>query len=61
MPTYWVRYEDLVLNPQPVLIELFKFMFEVDSLEGTVVEKRILDYCAKGHTAATVYKLKAQP
>lgn len=61
VPTYWVRYEDLVLNPQPVLMELFSFMLDVASIEGTVLEKRIIDYCAKGHEAATVYKLKAKP
>ena len=61
LPTYYVRYEDLVLNPKPVLVELFCFMLEVPSIEGTVCEKRILDYCAKGSDAAAVYKMKAQP
>ena len=61
VPTYYVRYEDLVLNPNPVLMELFCFMLEVPSIDGTVVEKRIIDYCAKGSDAAAVYKLKAQP
>ena len=61
VPIYWVRYEDLVLNPKPALLELFSFMLDVPSLEGTVCEKRIIDYCAKGSEAATVYKMKAQP
>ena len=61
IPTYYVRYEDLVIDPKPVLMELFAFMLEVSSIEGTIVEKRILDYCAKGNNAASVYKLKAQP
>ena len=56
-----MRYEDLVLNPKPILNELFCFMFEVTSIEGTVLEKRIADYCVKGHSAAAAYKLKAQP
>ena len=55
LPTYYVRYEDLVLNPQPVLMELFRFLLEVPSIEGTVVEKRILDYCAKGSESAAAY------
>ena len=59
MPTYFVRYEDLVLNPLPVLTELFCFLLEVPSIEGTVVEKRLADYCAKGSQAAAVYNLKA--
>ncbi len=26
IPTYYIRYEDLVINPEPVLMELFAFM-----------------------------------
>jgi hypothetical protein len=49
----------LILKPQTVLLELFCFLLEVPSLTGTVVEKRIADYCAKGNTSAVIYKLKA--
>ena len=56
-----MRYEDLVLRPEPVLREVFAYLLSVDSIEGTVVEKRILDYVAKGSTSASVYKLKADP
>ena len=59
VPIYWVRYEDLVLNPKPALLELFSFMLDVPNLDGTVCEKRIIDYCAKGSEAAAVYKMKA--
>ena len=38
LPTYYLRYEDLVLNPQPILMELFSFMLEVPDIKGTVVE-----------------------
>ena len=48
IPTYFIRYEDMVLNPEPVLLELFAFLFAVDSIEGTLIEKRIKDYVAKG-------------
>lgn len=61
IPTMYIRYEDMVLNPEPILIELFCFLLNVPSIEGTVVEKRIKDYCAKGSSAASVYKLKADP
>lgn len=61
IPVYYLRYEDLVLNPEPVLRELFCFMFGVASIEGTVLEKRLADYVARGSTSATVYKLKADP
>ena len=43
IPTYLLRYEDLVLDPEPHLIELFQFLLEVPSIEGTLVEKRIKD------------------
>lgn len=58
VPTYYIRYEDLILDPKPVLMELFCFLLEVPSIAGTVVEKRIEDYCSKGSQAASVYKLK---
>lgn len=41
IPTYIFRYEDLVINPEPVLHECFRFLLNVPSLEGTVVEARI--------------------
>jgi len=59
IPTYYIRYEDLVINPEPVLLEMFCFLLEVPSVAGTVVEKRVIDYCAQGNTSATTYKLKA--
>ena len=59
IPTYYIRYEDLVLNPKPVLLEMFCFLLEVPSVSGTLVEKRVADYCAQGNTSASVYKLKA--
>ena len=37
IPTYFIRYEDLVLDPEPVLTELFQFILEAQTLEGTVV------------------------
>jgi len=61
IPCYFIRYEDLVVNPTPVLRELFQFILGVDSIEGTIVEKRIDDYVAKGSTSASVYKLKVDP
>lgn len=41
IPTYIFRYEDLVLDPEPVLLECFRFLLDVHSLEGTVVEAKI--------------------
>ena len=61
IPVYYLRYEDLVLNPEPVLCELFRFLLSVESIEGTVIEKRIQDYVAVGSTSAKTYELKADP
>ena len=41
LPTYFMRYEDLKINPVPVLKELFCFLLDVTAIDGTVVEKRI--------------------
>ena len=55
-----MRYEDLRLNPEPVLMEVFRFLLDVESLEGTVVEKRIQDICAQGTESKSVYALKSK-
>lgn len=59
IPVYFVRYEDLLIDPVPVLEELFCFLLEVPSVEGTVVQKRIRDSASKGTESKAVYKLKS--
>ena len=59
MPTFFVRYEDLKLNPTPVLEHLFCFLLDVPSIQGTLVEKRIAEVTASGFEDKTVYKLKS--
>ena len=41
IPIYFMRYEDLISNPEIILTECFKFILETLSLDGTVLEKRI--------------------
>mmetsp|Transcript_1547 Transcript_1547/g.2255 ORF Transcript_1547/g.2255 Transcript_1547/m.2255 type:complete len:162 (+) Transcript_1547:895-1380(+) len=41
MPTLFIRYEDLVRDPRQGLTEVFKLTLDVDSLEGTILERRI--------------------
>jgi len=60
IPTFYLRYEDLVIDPEPALTDLFCFLLDVESISGTIVEKRIADYVANS-TKKTVYKLKADP
>ena len=58
LPTYFVRFEDLRTDPIPVMVEAFKFLLDVPSIEGTVIEKRILDKCGK-NIPKSLYKLKS--
>ena len=37
IPTLILRYEDLVLNPEKELTDLFCFLLDVPSIEGTVL------------------------
>ena len=41
IPTYFMRYEDLKMNPRPALEELFCFLLDVASIENTNVQRRI--------------------
>jgi len=36
-----IRYEDIVLQPKPTLMELMKFILNVRDLDGTKVERYI--------------------
>ena len=58
IPTYWMRYEDLKINPRPVLEDLFCFLLDVSSIAGTVVEKRIAEVTQAGFESKAAYKLK---
>ena len=58
IPTYIFRYEDLVTDPEPVLNECFRFILDVPSIEGTVVEKRIKEVCMQGTAGKQVYEMK---
>jgi hypothetical protein len=48
----------LILEPEKTLTDIFRFMFDKDSLEGTLLEKRIKDACAEGHESKAIYELK---
>ena len=58
IPTYILRFEDLIMNPEPILNELFCFLLDVDTIKGTVIEKRIFEISDQGFTAKSVYALK---
>jgi len=41
IPIQFIRYEDMYSNPREELIKIFKFMLDLDSLEGTNCMRRI--------------------
>jgi len=43
----------------PVLKEMFAFMLDVPTLQGTVIDARIEQVCATDHTKKAAYKLKS--
>ena len=61
VPTYFCRYEDLLLRSTEVMNEILCFLLNVDSIEGTVAEKRVLKFTKKekDNEQAALYKLKS--
>ena len=60
IPTYIVRYEDLIISPEKTLSDLLCFLFGISSaeLKGTVLEKRIKGVCELGYRDKLIYPLK---
>jgi len=46
--TYFIRYEDLRQQPIRPLEELFSFLLDSPSIEGTVIQQRISEVAAAG-------------
>jgi hypothetical protein len=59
-PTYFVTYEELVAEPEHTLGQLFCFLLEVKTIEGTLVELMIKKSVEGGISDARrqAYKLK---
>lgn len=58
VPTLFITYEMLILDTEKTLTDLFRFLFDLPSLKGTLLEKRIKDVCAEGHESKAIYGLK---
>ena len=41
IPVHLIRYEDILRNPQRAMSELFKFILNAESIEGTLIERYI--------------------
>ena len=57
-PLHICRYEDLIKQPEKELNDMFKFLLDLDSLEGTNAETRIKEVVAMGSKATQTYNLK---
>lgn len=54
IPCLFIRYEDLAINPRPVMREVMEFMLGTESIDGTFIEQRI-DKTLKDMSAGIVY------
>lgn len=41
VPVYFVKYEEMLAEPKATLRSIFKFLLNVNTINGTVIEKRI--------------------
>lgn len=53
VPILFLKFEELKDEPKETLESTFKFLFGVDSLSGTVIEKRIQDAIVADSKGAT--------
>ena len=48
-PIFFFRFEDLLLQPEPVLKDMFRFILGAkDGVDDTIIEKRIQDVIGSG-------------
>ena len=58
LPILFVRFEDLVTDPEPQLSNIMRFLLGIKHIEGTNAERRIKEVIAKGAAATRTYDLK---
>lgn len=60
VPVYYIRYEDLYMNPQKTLEEVFCFLLDLSSIEGLNIQQRITEVVSMGHSASVIYAQKVK-
>ena len=55
-PIYFFRFEDILAKPEEELRELFKFILNIDDIDGTVIEERITEVMGMGAAKNQTYK-----
>ena len=60
IPTLFVRFEDLVMDPEPELRKMMAFMLglTLEQFKGTNAERRVKEVVAMGSSATVTYTLK---
>ena len=51
VPILFIRFEDLVMNPEPELCNLMRFMLGTRDLQGTNAERRVKEVIGLGSQA----------
>ena len=57
-PILFVRFEDLVANPEPELMKIMQFLLNEKDIRGSNAERRVKDVLAMGRSATVTYALK---
>lgn len=62
VPVFFVRFEQLLAEPQKTLEEVFRFLLDSKDVENTVVQRRIKDVVAMAPEDIQIYPVdKKQP
>lgn len=48
VPIFFFRFEDLLVTPEPVLRDMFRFILGTRNIDGTVIERRIREVIKTG-------------
>lgn len=58
VPILFIRFEDLINDPEVELVNLMRFLTHLKDIEGTNAQRRIKEVLAKGKSATQTYSLK---
>ena len=58
VPVLFIRFEDLVADPETQLMNIMRFLIGKRDISGTNAERRVKEVIAKGSKATVTYDLK---
>lgn len=56
IPVFFFRFEDLLVDPKKTLSDILGFALQTKSVEGTIIERRIVEAIQAGQNGNTLYK-----